>query len=944
MKTKPYIRVISWVALVGVTLTGGMLIPTAKAPAETGPDVARVSIVDGSAVIQRGDSHTQTNAVRNAPMLPGDYISTGKTSRSELQFDGYTALRLGGNVQARITSNDANNRKIQLADGTVEIGMVHDGQTIAVDTPSVSVRTHEAGDYRVSIASDGSSWITARKGSAEVVTPQQTYTLDESKTLVARGSASRPAIADGAEPTLDSFDDFNVQRDKTMVAALNASPSLNPILAGYDNLSAYGRWQAVAGYGQSWVPNEPSGWAPYRNGSWAWEDGYGWTWVGSEPWGWTPYHYGNWYYCDCGGSGWAWLPPASSKTPAWSPALVGFFGFDVASTGGYNNCGGNYGYAPESAGYVAPSGNGPPEAPYSQGGPAAAPSSGAPAPYGEGGPAPNNAAAPAPYGEGGPGNYAPPAAPYGSGYPPPAYGQPYPYIGWVPIAPYEPFYPWYPGWAWLGFGWGVPFFGGYGYPGAFATNITRIVNITNVNRIYRNFRHGGASGTSLRNFRHGTLYGHTLAVRPRDIGRHFGTIHGAVPVAPTRDNLRFSRGTPRAPVTFSKAFDSPRFASDRGLAAQTSFPRQQKAVAQAIHDGLTGRVIAHQAVHRANASVSQLRRPETHVKAAISRANGSNNRVSAFQTHRNSAVARQNAVSSHQFETARRENAPIRRQDARMMRQNAAPSRQIEATRRENIAPSRQVEATRGESAPVSRENAAPTMRANAPMMRGDTRATIRGANSPMIRAQNSEMREGAAAPRQVDAGRQFAPTSSWQRFNETRGASGSAEFPSGVERGASGVRQSEISAPSEGAREDRTTTDSWGRFSTSRGESAEGARNPYGDRQSNPYYTHDTPSYSRGSYASPYSRESAPSYSRGTYPSYSRGSYPPYSRGSYPSYSRGSYPSYSRESYPSFSRGSSPSYPRANSAPPQRSSGGGGAAGSAGGRHGGGRPPQSKS
>ena len=305
----------------------------------------------------------------------------------------------------------------------------------------------------ISIAADGSSWITARRGGVDIVTPKQAYTLATGRTLSARGSASNPSITDGAEVAFDSFDDFNAKRDNAMVAALSASPNLNPSIAGYENLNDYGQWEAVAGYGRSWMPNEPAGWVPYRNGSWTWEGGYGWTWVGSEPWGWTPYHYGNWYYCDCGSSGWAWLPPSSTATLSWSPALVGFFGFDVASTGGPNNCGGNYGYAPSSSGGpVAETANAaapPPAAPTAQTAPSAPYSSGAPAQYGEGGPSQGS-----PYGEGGP----------GPGYPA-ANGYPYPYIGWVPIAPYEPFYPWYPGWAWLGFGWG------YGYPAGFATNI-----------------------------------------------------------------------------------------------------------------------------------------------------------------------------------------------------------------------------------------------------------------------------------------------------------------------------------------------------------------------------------------------------------------------------------------------------------------------------------------
>ncbi|HEY1868348.1 MAG TPA: DUF6600 domain-containing protein, partial [Candidatus Cybelea sp.] len=321
---------ISTVALFGVTVSSAVPASAEQAQGK-GPGVTRVSIVQGQVVVQRGDSNKQVAAVVNAPLLPGDYISTGERSRGELQFDGSTALRLGGNVQARITNDDPNNRQLQLADGTVEIGLVRGAGPVQVDTPSVTVRAHDAGDYRVSIGKDGSSWVTARRGSVEVVSPQRTYTLDSGRTLVARGSASEPSITYTTEVGYDSFDDFNAKRDETMVAALNASPNLNPDIAGYDNLGAYGQWQDVPGYGQSWIPNQSSNWSPYGNGSWTWEDGYGWTWVANEPWGWAPYHYGNWYYAN--NYGWAWAPPAYSAYPSWSPALVGFFGFGVGFGG-----------------------------------------------------------------------------------------------------------------------------------------------------------------------------------------------------------------------------------------------------------------------------------------------------------------------------------------------------------------------------------------------------------------------------------------------------------------------------------------------------------------------------------------------------------------------------------------------------------------------------------
>ncbi len=237
MTTKSFVVIsvvsaISAATLVGVILSGVLRTPTeqafgVKGPGVvrvSGPGVVRVSVVEGLTVVQRGDTHVQTNAVRNAPMLPGDYISTGNTARAELQFDGYTAVRLGGNVQARIVSDGPN--RLQLADGTVEIGMVQDGHAMQIDTPSVAVRARQAGDSRISVAADGSSWITARRGGLDVVTPQRTYTLGTGTTLIARGSASNPSITYSPEVALDTFDDFNADRDKTMVAAAEYKPLL----------------------------------------------------------------------------------------------------------------------------------------------------------------------------------------------------------------------------------------------------------------------------------------------------------------------------------------------------------------------------------------------------------------------------------------------------------------------------------------------------------------------------------------------------------------------------------------------------------------------------------------------------------------------------------------------------------------------------------------------
>jgi hypothetical protein len=445
-----------------------------------------MSVVQGSTVIQRGDSNTQTDAVVNAPLLPGDYISTGDGSRAELQFDGETAIRLAGNVQARITNDDPNNRSMQLAQGTVEIGIVRGSEPFEVDTPSVGVRARDAGDYRISVDNDGATWVTARRGRVEVATNNRTYDLSPGRTLVARGAAANPSIDYRGEAGYDAFDDFNAQRDREMIAADNASPNLSPTIAGYTDLGDYGSWQDISGYGDAWVPQEPSDWAPYRDGSWVWEGGYGWTWVGVEPWGWAPYHYGRWFWAN--GYGWAWLPPAYAYYPTWYPALVGFYGWggDISLDFGF------------------------------------------------------------------------------------------PCIGWVPLAPFEPFYAWYPGWGWRGFGWGWhPWgWGGWRHWG------TRIVNITNIRNIYRNFGHGGASGTRTANFEKGN-FSHNVPVTSRNIGS-VGEFHGALPVTPSRANLGFGR-TPSRTVAFSHEFQSQRFASNPAIASRGSFADEQRSMSSAIH-------------------------------------------------------------------------------------------------------------------------------------------------------------------------------------------------------------------------------------------------------------------------------------------------------------------------------------------------------------------------
>ena len=293
--------------------------------------VARISDIDGSVAIQRGDANAAVDAVLNAPVLPADYVNTGDDSRAEVEFDPGTMVRLGSDVQMRVSHIDANRRELQLAEGTIDVRLLHgpDGQT-TIDTPSISVVPRESGSYRITVTHDGQTQVTVRSGRADIETPGGAQPLEPGSTLVAEGPANEPNIQGEAELAMDDFDAFNADRDRVYTQVAAAAPYVNPNLPGAEELPSYGHWETDPEYGNVWIPNdEPATWAPYQDGSWAWEDYYGWTWVAAEPWGWAPYHYGRWYHSPRWG--WAWVPvgPAAA-VPAWSPALVGFVGFGAA--------------------------------------------------------------------------------------------------------------------------------------------------------------------------------------------------------------------------------------------------------------------------------------------------------------------------------------------------------------------------------------------------------------------------------------------------------------------------------------------------------------------------------------------------------------------------------------------------------------------------------------
>lgn len=133
-------------------------------------------------------------------------------------------------------------------------------------------------------------------------------------------------------------------------------------------------------------------------------------------------------------------------------------------------------------------------------------------------------------------------------------------IGWVPLAPFERFSPWY--------GRGI-------FAGGFRTGF-HIANV-NIYNAYRNARVAGAvSGIAAGAFTAGRFNGAITRVGAGDL-RQAGLVRGAMPIAPTANNLRFSnRATsvvPRSTANTSFYSRNPSVPLQR-----TSFTQQQQSI------------------------------------------------------------------------------------------------------------------------------------------------------------------------------------------------------------------------------------------------------------------------------------------------------------------------------------------------------------------------------
>jgi hypothetical protein len=149
-------------------------------------------------------------------------------------------------------------------------------------------------------------------------------------------------------------------------------------------------------------------------------------------------------------------------------------------------------------------------------------------------------------------------------------------VGWVALAPFERFHPWYgPGW--------------FGAGGRFGLSHDVVAN-ANIMNAFRNARErNGVVAVSAQDFQRGA-FRNQIAVNRAQLLQG-SLVHGAVPIAPTASNLRFTdRPVSAAAIPRNEAGGQQRFFSRMPAAAtqRTAFTQQQAAVRSAFGGGAAG--------------------------------------------------------------------------------------------------------------------------------------------------------------------------------------------------------------------------------------------------------------------------------------------------------------------------------------------------------------------
>jgi hypothetical protein len=218
--------------------------------------VARVSIADGDVELQRA-SGDRLQARGGMPLAADDLISTGRSSRAEVQLGPGNLVRL--NEESRVRVLDIGNRyyRLEVISGEINVSQIKGSEAdVDVMTPNATVHTLKAGAYRITVREGVQTDLTVRKGEAEISSGHGSQKVKSGDRASVRGDRQTAELRMSEAAQKDAFDRWNERRDDVLEPRYRTGGGM--IYGGY------GGWGPWGGYGGFGYPFWGGGWGyPY---------------------------------------------------------------------------------------------------------------------------------------------------------------------------------------------------------------------------------------------------------------------------------------------------------------------------------------------------------------------------------------------------------------------------------------------------------------------------------------------------------------------------------------------------------------------------------------------------------------------------------------------------------------------------------------------------------
>jgi len=276
--------------------------------------IVRLSDVQGSVQIDKNTGSGFEKAFVNLPITEGSEVRTGETGRAEVEFEDGSSMRLAPRTTvqfSKLSLSDSGQRmsEMNLVEGMAYVDWLGK-DAVGLNFSREKISLDHAAHFRVDTSTEEAD-LAVFKGDVNVDGPNGQLSVEKKKTAtfdVADNDKSSIEKKVAEEP-LDSWDKEAISYHDEYAKNNNS-----PYGYGASDMSYYGGYTNVAGYGMMWQPYfAGAGWDPFMSGVWGFYPGYGYMFASAYPWGWLPYRYGTWAFAP--GFGWGW------QTGGWGTFL-----------------------------------------------------------------------------------------------------------------------------------------------------------------------------------------------------------------------------------------------------------------------------------------------------------------------------------------------------------------------------------------------------------------------------------------------------------------------------------------------------------------------------------------------------------------------------------------------------------------------------------------------